>query len=253
MEVGSFSFPSLQEVFPSSPLVTFSGSPSLGGNMAGNFEGVVPVAKALPIGLTEFSMDPSVVDGTVSNELFKLLDAKNKTRFLQLLIPESDDAYVKQIKSLSTEILLLRSKVQDKMVAKSVSSDSSGNLRGSPVPPPLWKEVINHVKEGKHLELKFYPHTPSLQSVIELWFAPLPLLERRVLGDGSVVWWGTFWIQNFHSWRLDRLLSRFGASMALRMSFRMTKDSSSLCSILGKIFFVSLIKGIGILEESFCC
>ncbi|KAI8572398.1 hypothetical protein RHMOL_Rhmol01G0195400 [Rhododendron molle] len=177
MAVSSFSFPSLQEVFPnSSPLVTSRVSvTSLGGKPAGN---VIPVEKALPIGLTEFSMEPSVVDGMVSNELFELLDATSKTRFSHLLISESDDAYVKQIKSLSTKILLLRSKVEDQMVVQPVSSDSSGNLRGSPV-PPLWKEVVNPVKEGKHLNLKFIPPSSVNNRIV---VCPPPSLGEEGVG-----------------------------------------------------------------------
>lgn len=170
MDVSSFSFPSLQEVFPSScsPVARVSAASSMGVKPAGNLAVVAPVERPVSLGLPDFSMVHSMADKIVSNELFELLDEMTKTRFSHLLISESDDVYVKQIKSLSTEILLLRSQVEDKMVQKSVSSNSGVDPRVSDVgkEPRIsassyssWKNVVNLVKEVQHLKLKFIPPT----------------------------------------------------------------------------------------------
>lgn len=74
-------------------------------------------------------MDPTIADKIVSNELYELLDESNKGRFAHLQIADSDDSYLKQIKVLSTEILLLRSQVENKMVEKSGGSGNSNNSR----------------------------------------------------------------------------------------------------------------------------
>lgn len=74
-------------------------------------------------------MDPTIADKIVSNKLYELLDESNKGRFAHLQIADSDDSYLKQSKVLSTEILLLRSQVKDKMVEKSGGSGNSNNSR----------------------------------------------------------------------------------------------------------------------------
>lgn len=157
-------------MFPSSssPVARVSTASSMGVKPAGNLAVVAPVERPVSLGLPDFSMVPSMADKIVSNELFELLDEMTKTRFSHLLISESDDVYVKQIKSLSTEILLLRSQVEDKMVQKSVSSNSGVDPRVSDVgkEPRIsassyssWKNVVNPVKEVQHLKLKFIPPT----------------------------------------------------------------------------------------------
>ncbi|KAG5545182.1 hypothetical protein RHGRI_017610 [Rhododendron griersonianum] len=110
------------------------------------------LSESVPISLTVSSMDPEIASRVTKNELFDLLDDSDRARFPHLQIEDSDGSSAKQIKCLSTEILLLRYQLSNKIVEKSPLSNQVVSVSS-------WKDVVSPAMEVKRLALQYFPPT----------------------------------------------------------------------------------------------
>lgn len=141
------SFPTLIDAFPSRCVPATAPRVSDSVTNSG-----LHLSESVPISLTVSSMDPEIASRVTKNELFDLLDDSDRARFPHLQIEDSDGSSAKQIKCLSTEILLLRYQLANKIVEKSPLSNQVVFVSS-------WKDVVSPAMEVKRLALQYFPPT----------------------------------------------------------------------------------------------
>lgn len=141
------SFPPLIDVFPGRCVLT--SAPRVSDSVPNSG---LHLSESVPISLTVSSMDPEIASRVTKNELFDLLDNSDRARFPHLQIEDSDGSSAKQIKCLSTEILILCHQLEKKIVEKSP-------LLNQVVSVSSWKDVVSPAVEVKRLALQFFPPT----------------------------------------------------------------------------------------------